>query len=702
MDVMNKVLRRAVVKLVKVQWSNHSIQEATWELEEDMREKHPQLYCSVRDAGWKRFVICIPEGKGLVKGWKMMAEKLRSLGVGLKRLERQKTYDREERKVLEKSILDTPKSFVQAVTGTGFGKSEEAVRVRVGKNEVEERLVQLESSLVGWWGGGTSPIPDLKSLKQRAWQAWKVTGNMKVEELRRGLWLFGFERPYEARRILREGTGSFGGFPIFFREWGKDVGCTEGRERSKLVWVRLLGLPLHLWSRPILKRIGDVCGGFITEDEITVFRTDPRWARIQVKWDGSSNPTSVVVSEEDRSFVIQLWWEIQPQMLWESWKPKQNRGAETREEDEVRSRARGSVETTAQAREKRVEKSKGALYREMGKQVLVERQPDGKSSWEVQKQKIVEVQKNKRSQGCVSVCGCSLGPTVMGQERSLESARKEGLGEFSGAGPDSNKAHKEGLEAVMTGPLLLLDPAPMRFSPDLTEPRESPAKKYSTEEQKSCAVTPVWEPKQQNRGVNSINFWKEGDRREDQVVIPSLENDNPRYVKPTQEDFSSLKISVFGRPLLMGDSSGQGGPLKLKEIEDLEPLRMVAMDGREWGMESSETLEEIEEGPGGEGQQGEESASGETEDSGYEKWEDSCLIKFSEFLGFSTVGFESEILGLLSKIVARQNQGENKGAVINSRCERELKKLVCTINYDGKSQLKGGDKERGSIMIRSK
>ena len=44
MDVMNKVLRRAVVKLVKVQWSNHSIQEATWELEEEKREKHPQLF----------------------------------------------------------------------------------------------------------------------------------------------------------------------------------------------------------------------------------------------------------------------------------------------------------------------------------------------------------------------------------------------------------------------------------------------------------------------------------------------------------------------------------------------------------------------------------------------------------------------------------------------------------------------------------
>ena len=44
MDVMDKVLRHAVVKLVKVQWSNHSIREATWELEEKMREKNSQLF----------------------------------------------------------------------------------------------------------------------------------------------------------------------------------------------------------------------------------------------------------------------------------------------------------------------------------------------------------------------------------------------------------------------------------------------------------------------------------------------------------------------------------------------------------------------------------------------------------------------------------------------------------------------------------
>ena len=43
-DVMDKVLQHAIVKLVKIQWSNHSIREATWELEEEMREKHPHLF----------------------------------------------------------------------------------------------------------------------------------------------------------------------------------------------------------------------------------------------------------------------------------------------------------------------------------------------------------------------------------------------------------------------------------------------------------------------------------------------------------------------------------------------------------------------------------------------------------------------------------------------------------------------------------
>ena len=466
------------------------------------------LLCSVRDLGRKSFGICIPEGKGLVRGWKIMAEKLRSLGVGTKRLERQKTNDCEERKA--QVIMDNPKSFARVVVGKGFELTEEMVRVRVGKNEIAERLGQLESCLVGWWGGGTSPIPDFKILKNRVWQTWKVKGSLKVEELRRGLWLFVFESPNEARRILKEGTGRLGGFPISLREWGKDVGCLVGRERCKTVWVRLLGLPLHLWSRPILKRIGDSCGGFVAEDENTAFMIDPRWARIRVKWDAYANPRSVVVSEGDSSFVIQLWWEFQPQLMGECRPSKQNRGRETREEGEVCTRASGSVEQAARESVKRADKTIGALHGEKGKIAEVGGQMDGMLPWEVQKLKQGVEQKEWAAR-----CWCSLGPTSRVQVRSPVRKGDNGLREFrggnflvqtgptnrvqvrhrvregnngpgesSGVKPNSNRA-----QALQIGPLLSRDPAAKKLSPAQTGLSKNPAEKQINEEQQSYTIS---------------------------------------------------------------------------------------------------------------------------------------------------------------------------------------------------------------------
>ncbi|RVW27807.1 hypothetical protein CK203_102620 [Vitis vinifera] len=39
------------------------------------------LFCIVRDVGNKRFSLAFPEGRGFVGGWKILASKLRSLGV---------------------------------------------------------------------------------------------------------------------------------------------------------------------------------------------------------------------------------------------------------------------------------------------------------------------------------------------------------------------------------------------------------------------------------------------------------------------------------------------------------------------------------------------------------------------------------------------------------------------------------------------
>ncbi|KAF5474738.1 hypothetical protein F2P56_006609 [Juglans regia] len=42
-----QVLRRRTIPMVKVLWSHHNEREATWEHEEDMREKYPDLFKSM-------------------------------------------------------------------------------------------------------------------------------------------------------------------------------------------------------------------------------------------------------------------------------------------------------------------------------------------------------------------------------------------------------------------------------------------------------------------------------------------------------------------------------------------------------------------------------------------------------------------------------------------------------------------------------
>ena len=51
-DRKEQVLRRRNIPYVKVQWSRHSEREATWELEEEMKQKYPQLF---ETTGMKNF-----------------------------------------------------------------------------------------------------------------------------------------------------------------------------------------------------------------------------------------------------------------------------------------------------------------------------------------------------------------------------------------------------------------------------------------------------------------------------------------------------------------------------------------------------------------------------------------------------------------------------------------------------------------------
>ena len=55
LDEKTRDTRRKSVKMLKVQWSNHSPEEATWELEDVLKERYPQFF----NSGQYDWISCV-------------------------------------------------------------------------------------------------------------------------------------------------------------------------------------------------------------------------------------------------------------------------------------------------------------------------------------------------------------------------------------------------------------------------------------------------------------------------------------------------------------------------------------------------------------------------------------------------------------------------------------------------------------------
>ena len=79
-------------------------------------------------------------------------------------------------------------------------------------------------------------------------------------------------------------------------------------------WIRVVGLPFHLWIGEILKKVGDSYRGFVAMDKGIALRTNLLWVRILVKMNCNGKPSSINFLARARSYELQIWWEIQPRV----------------------------------------------------------------------------------------------------------------------------------------------------------------------------------------------------------------------------------------------------------------------------------------------------------------------------------------------------------------------------------------------------
>ena len=133
------------------------------------------LLCSVRDLEAKRFCLVFPEGKGLVGGWFMLAQKLRALGItnqAMRKVDLSTSNSvKDDYRVKGK---EKGKGVYPEAVRMETGELGEALWVHVGEQDLISREEQLSRCLVGCFGDSVEAVPSLSLLKEWAYERWSL------------------------------------------------------------------------------------------------------------------------------------------------------------------------------------------------------------------------------------------------------------------------------------------------------------------------------------------------------------------------------------------------------------------------------------------------------------------------------------------------------------------------------------------------
>ncbi|KAK6776133.1 hypothetical protein RDI58_027134 [Solanum bulbocastanum] len=139
-------------------------------------------------------------------------------------------------------------------------------------------------------------------------QVWKKAFGVNIYEMLGGHYLFEFPNRYMAEQIL-QGEWIWKRNKIKLDWWNPYVGCEPTTYKPKSTWIRVMGLPMHLWTDETFKEIGELCGGWVRTEEETELRNHLKWARIEIRGDGRSIRSEVSISRDGIKFIIPIWAE---------------------------------------------------------------------------------------------------------------------------------------------------------------------------------------------------------------------------------------------------------------------------------------------------------------------------------------------------------------------------------------------------------
>lgn len=138
-------------------------------------------------------------------------------------------------------------------------------------------------------------------------QVWKIA-NFQIYEMNGIQFLFEFHLRETTEHIVL-GKWTKQGKNLQLDWWSPLAGVYPANQKFDRSWIRVLGLPLHLWSNNTMKKLGDKCGGWIETEEETSLKNHLRWARLKVRGSIDKIPREVEISDGEFIFNLSVWVE---------------------------------------------------------------------------------------------------------------------------------------------------------------------------------------------------------------------------------------------------------------------------------------------------------------------------------------------------------------------------------------------------------
>jgi len=145
---------------------------------------------------------------------------------------------------------------------------------------IDRVLEASETLLVGRIGGRKFMVAFIKKWALAAWK--EAPGQPEeVKILDRGWFCLRFGKKEHVEWVLSK-HWSLGKRPVLFRKWTPLFDAQKEKSEEFPVWVKLMGLPIHLWTDSVFSSIGNTLGKYLEADKSYLHSHDWSAAHLMV------------------------------------------------------------------------------------------------------------------------------------------------------------------------------------------------------------------------------------------------------------------------------------------------------------------------------------------------------------------------------------------------------------------------------------